>query len=78
MCMEFEEGIGNEDKNFEQCLTILSTLIKDVWSANVFSENETFKDIDPQNLCYFLIPYYMAETTFRIMADWKQNIQKAK
>jgi len=28
----------------------------------LFSDNESLKDIDPQNLKYLLIPYYQAET----------------
>jgi hypothetical protein len=67
MCLGFEDGINNSDEYFEKTLDDLMTLIKAVKGASIFSENETFNEIDPQNLCFLLVPYYMAETSFRVM-----------
>jgi hypothetical protein len=44
----------------------------------LFSPNEDISDIDPQHLKYLLLPYYQAETMFRLMDERKKRIQVAK
>ena len=44
----------------------------------MFSPNEEITDIDPQHLKYLLLPYYQAETMFRLMQDRKKSIQTSK
>lgn len=78
MCLGFEECVNNEDQYFIKCLDLCEQLVKDIQRENLFSPNEEIADIDPRNLKYLLVPYYQAETLFRLMDDRKKRIQSAK
>ena len=77
-CMGYEECINNEDKYFSETLNLCEQVVKDIQKESIFSPNEEIADIDPHNLKYLLLPYYQAETMFRLMDDRKKRIQVSK
>jgi len=78
MCLGFEDCIKNEDKYFLECLKMFEELVQAIQRENLFSPNEEINDIDPKHLKYLLVPYYQAETLFRLMDDRKKRIQSSK
>ena len=78
MCLGFEDCINNEDKYFLECLELCEDLVKLIQHENLFSPNEEISDIDPKHLKFLLLPYYQAETLFRLMDDRKKRVQSAK
>ena len=62
MCLGFEDCINNEDQYFKQAMDLLIKLVIDIRKENIFSENESLLELDPQNLKFLLVPYYQAET----------------
>ena len=77
-CFGFENGTNNEDKFFAGTLKEWEELVKDIQKDFLFSPNEEITDIDPRNLKLLLLPYYQAETMYRIMEDRKKSIQISK
>ena len=74
----FENGTNNEDSYFIETLKECEELVKDIQKEFLFSPNEEITDIDPRNLKLLLLPYYQAETMYRIMDDRKKRIQTSK
>lgn len=77
-CLGFENGTNNEDNFFVETLKECEELVKDIQRDFLFSPNEEITDIDPRNLKLLLLPYYQAETMYRMMNDRKKGIQTSK
>jgi hypothetical protein len=77
-CIEYDNCINNNDKNFLETLKRFNVLVEQVQSHNVFSPNEEIADILTENLKFLLIPFYQGDTLFRLMDERKDRIKISK
>ena len=66
-CVGYEDYVNATEENFLKTLEGLKALVAEVQSQSIFSSNETLKDIATENIKLLMVPFYEAETLFRIM-----------
>ncbi len=57
----FEDNPDNQVEEWKTCLDEVAVLFKDVAKQQLFSENEEFSDIKPEDIKFLLIPFYQSE-----------------
>lgn len=53
-CIGYDNYINCDDKHFSDTLENLRKLVVEIQRENVFSQNEPLKEVDTNNLKYFL------------------------
>jgi len=58
LCLGFENFEKCEDSVFQQAIELFDSCVKEIQRESLFSPDEDVNEIDPQNLCYLLVPYF--------------------
>ena len=77
-CIEFDNGVNNEDKHYLKTLEELRKLICEIQRQSIFSDNEELKEVDTNYLKLMMAPYYQADVLFRIMEDRGERVKLAQ
>ena len=76
-CVGYEDYIDAEEENFLKTIDGFKDLVEEVKRQNIFSANEELKDIHTEHLKLLMVPFYEAETLFRIMDKREERVKTA-
>ena len=82
--LKLEQTVAKYD-DYENCfeahyfrtLEGLNKLVAKIQQQSVFSENESFEEIQTDHVKMLMVPYLEAEVLFRIMTDRGEQVRKA-
>jgi hypothetical protein len=74
-CIGFENYVNASEENFVKTLEGLKALVSEIQSESIFSSNESLKELASENIKLLMVPYYEAETLFRIMDKREERVR---
>jgi len=74
-CVGYDDYINASEENFLKTLDGLKALVKEIQSESIFSSNEGLAEIATENVKLLMVPYYEAETLFRIMDKREERVK---
>ena len=77
-CIEYDNGVDNDDKNYIKTLEDLRKLITEIQRQSIFSNNEELPEVHTENLKLMMAPYYQADLLFRIMENRAERVKMAQ
>jgi len=74
-CLGYENFVNCEDKNYCETLEKLRRLVVRIQKEHLFSDNEQIKEIETDHLRLLTVPYYEADTLYRIMDNRSERVK---
>ena len=76
-CVGYEDYVNADEEHFLATLEGLKSLVESIQRESIFSSNEELADIVTEHLKMLMVPYYEAETLFRIMDQREERVKMA-
>ena len=76
-CVGYNDYVNADEEHFLATNDGLSLLVERIQRENIFSPNEEVTEIATEHLKLLMVPYYQADTLFRIMDKREERVQKA-
>ena len=73
----YEDYINADEEHFLKTMEGFKSLVEDIQRESIFSANEELKDIHTEHIKMLMVPYYEAETLFRIMDKRDERVRTA-
>jgi len=74
-CIGYENFVNCDDKNYCETLEKLRRLVVRIQREHLFSDNEQLKEIETDHLRLLTVPYYEADTLYRIMDSRTERVK---
>jgi len=76
-CVGYDDYVNADEEHFIRTLDGLKSLVVSIQRESIFSSNEELKDIHTEYLKMLMVPYYEADTLFRIMDKRDERVKMA-
>ena len=76
-CVGYDDYVNADEEHFLATLEGLKSLVESIQRESIFSSNEELADIVTEHLKMLMVPYYEAETLFRIMDQREERVKMA-
>ena len=76
-CVGYEDYVNADEEHFLATLEGLKSLVESIQRESIFSSNEELTDIHTEHLKMLMVPYYEADTLFRIMDKRDERVKMA-
>lgn len=71
---KFEENLDVDKKEYTDAFNLCIQLTDDIRKEGIFSKNEEFKEIPPENYKYLIVPFYHAEICLKFVENRKNVV----
>jgi hypothetical protein len=76
-CVGYNDYVNADEEHYLATLDGIRLLVERIQKENIFSPNEEVSDIVTEHLKLLMVPYYEADTLFRIMDKREERVQMA-
>lgn len=76
-CCGYDDYVNADEEHFLKTIEGLKGLVEEIQRQSLFSANEELKDIHTEHIKMLMVPYYEAETLFRIMDKRDERVKTA-
>ena len=73
----YEDYVNADEEHFLATMDGFKSLVEEIQRENIFSANEELKDIHTEHIKILMVPFYEAETLFRIMDKRDERVKTA-
>jgi len=77
-CLGYEAFVNCDDVHYCETLEKLRRLVVRIQKEHLFSDNEDINEIETDHLRLLLVPYYEADTLYRVMDNRGERVKLAQ
>ena len=74
-CIGYDNYVDADDEHYKKTLEGMRKVVTEIQRENLFSPNETIKEVQTEHLKLLMAPYYEADLLYRIMEDRMERVK---
>ena len=74
-CIGYDNYVDADDEHYKKTLDGMRKVVTEIQKDNLFSPNETIKEVQTEHLKLLMAPYYQADLLYRIMEDRMERVK---